>query len=70
MHFVKHGNSLKRSGEYLLSDNNVAFMALGCISCCAGAVLPILPTVPFLALQQLLQGSDSNWLINTKVFTK
>lgn len=58
-----------------MSIKRVAFMALGCISLALavlGAVLPILPTVPFLALAVFwfAKSSDrlNNWLINTNFY--
>ena len=58
-----------------MSINRVAFMALGCISLALavlGVVLPILPTVPFLALAAFCFAKSSdrlnNWLINTKFY--
>lgn len=58
-----------------MSAKRVAFMALGCISLALavlGVVLPILPTVPFLALAAFCfaksSGRLNNWLINTKFY--
>ena len=58
-----------------MSIKRVAFMALGCISLALavlGVVLPILPTVPFLALAAFCfaksSGRLNNWLINTKFY--
>ncbi|MBF0977759.1 MAG: YbaN family protein [Atopobium sp.] len=58
-----------------MSIKRVAFMALGCISltlAVLGVVLPILPTVPFLALAAFCFAKSSdrlnNWLINTKFY--
>lgn len=58
-----------------MSVKRVAFMALGCISLALavlGIVLPILPTVPFLALAAFCFAKSSdrlnNWLINTKFY--
>ena len=58
-----------------MSLKRVAFMALGCISLALavlGVVLPILPTVPFLALAAFCFAKSSdrlnNWLINTKFY--
>ena len=58
-----------------MSIKRVAFMALGCISLALavlGVVLPILPTVPFLALAAFCFAKSSdrlnNWLLNTKLF--
>lgn len=58
-----------------MSIKRVAFMALGCISLALaviGVVLPILPTVPFLALAAFCFAKSSdrlnNWLINTKFY--
>ena len=58
-----------------MSIKRVAFMALGCISLALavlGVVLPILPTVPFLALAAFCFAKSSdrlnNWLLNTKFY--
>ena len=58
-----------------MSVKRVAFMALGCISLALavlGVMLPILPTVPFLALAAFCFAKSSdrlnNWLINTKFY--
>lgn len=58
-----------------MSIKRIAFVVLGCISlalAALGVVLPILPTVPFLALAAFCFAKSSdrlnNWLINTKFY--
>lgn len=58
-----------------MSIKRAVFIALGCLSlvlAVLGVVLPIPPTVPFLALAAFCfaKSSDrlSNWLINTKLY--
>ena len=58
-----------------MSIKRIAFIVLGCLSlvlAVLGVVLPILPTVPFLALAAFCFAKSSdrlnNWLINTKFF--
>ena len=58
-----------------MSIKRIAFIVLGCLSlvlAVLGVVLPILPTVPFLALAAFCFAKSSdrlnNWLINTKFY--
>ena len=58
-----------------MSVKRIAFVVLGCISlvlAVLGIVLPILPTVPFLALAAFCFAKSSdrlnNWLLNTKLY--
>ncbi|WP_311396720.1 YbaN family protein [Lancefieldella parvula] len=58
-----------------MSIKRIAFVVLGCISlalAALGVVLPILPTVPFLALAAFCFAKSSdrlnNWLNNTKFY--
>ena len=58
-----------------MSIKRIAFVGLGCVSLALaviGVVLPILPTVPFLALAAFCFAKSSdrlnNWLINTKFY--
>ena len=58
-----------------MSIKRITFVVLGCVSLALavlGAVLPIQPTVPFLALAAFCFAKSSdrlnNWLINTKFY--
>ena len=58
-----------------MSIKRITFVVLGCVSlvlAVIGVVLPILPTVPFLALAAFCFANSSdrlnNWLINTKFY--
>ena len=58
-----------------MSIKRIVFIVLGCLSLALavlGVLLPILPTVPFLALATFCFAKSSdrinNWLINTKFY--
>ena len=58
-----------------MSIKRITFVGLGCVSLALaviGVVLPIFPTVPFLALAAFCFAKSSdrlnNWLINTKFY--
>lgn len=55
----------------------IIFTVIGCVSLgigCVGAVLPIIPTVPFLLLTVFCFANSSeklhNWFVNTKMYKK
>lgn len=55
----------------------IIFTVIGCVSLgigCVGAVLPILPTVPFFLLTVFCFANSSeklhNWFVNTKMYKK
>lgn len=55
----------------------IIFTVIGCISLgigCVGAVLPIIPTVPFFLLTVFCFANSSeklhNWFVNTKMYKK
>lgn len=55
----------------------IVFTVIGCVSLgigCVGAVLPIIPTVPFFLLTVFCFANSSeklhNWFVNTKMYKK
>lgn len=67
----------EKIGEYLMNIKKAFFIVLGCLSLglgAVGAVLPILPTVPFLMLATFCLAKSSeklhNWFISTKLYKK
>ena len=55
----------------------IIFTVIGCVSLgigCVGAVLPIIPTVPFFLLTVFCFANSSeklhNWFVNTKMYKK
>ena len=60
-----------------LKLKRIIFTVIGCISLgigCVGAVLPIIPTVPFFLLTVFCFANSSeklhNWFVNTKMYKK
>lgn len=60
-----------------LKLKRIIFTVIGCVSLgigCVGAVLPIIPTVPFFLLTVFCFANSSeklhNWFVNTKIYKK
>ena len=60
-----------------LKLKRIIFTVIGCVSLgigCVGAVLPIIPTVPFFLLTVFCFANSSeklhNWFVNTKMYKK
>ena len=67
-------NSKRRAN---LKLKRIIFTVIGCVSLgigCVGAVLPIIPTVPFFLLTVFCFANSSvklhNWFVNTKMYKK
>lgn len=61
----------------ILKLKRIIFTVIGCVSLgigCVGAVLPIIPTVPFFLLTVFCFANSSvklhNWFVNTKMYKK